>query len=111
MTTYDQVKRPLWVTEWNNGANWTGCGDPTAAQQQAAVAAMIDMLDNTPFVERYAAYNWVEDVRRLVWDDGSTTTAGVTQQILGDNGLTRSIRATLPKGAAGQRFVRLKVAH
>jgi Glycosyl hydrolase catalytic core/Concanavalin A-like lectin/glucanases superfamily/Putative Ig domain len=76
--TYDTVKRPLWITEWNNGANWTGCGDPTAAQQQAAIAAMIDMLDNTPFVERYAPYNWVEDVRRLVWDDNSLTAAGIT---------------------------------
>lgn len=76
--TYDQVRRPLWVTEWNNGANWTGCGDPTYAQQQAAVAKMIEMLDNTPFVERYALYNWVEDVRRVKWDDGSLTSAGVT---------------------------------
>lgn len=94
--TYDQVKRPLWVTEWNNGASWTGCGDPSYAQQQAAIAAMIDMLDNTPFVERYAPYNWVEDVRRLKWDDGSLTSAGVTyrdqqspigyQQALTDNG-------------------------
>lgn len=77
-STYDRVRRPLWVTEWNNGANWTGCGDPTFAQQQAAIAAMIEMLDNTPFVERYALYNWVEDVRRLKWDDGSLTAAGVT---------------------------------
>lgn len=76
--TYDRVKRPLWITEWNNGANWTGCGDPSFAQQQAAVAAMIEMLDNTPFVERYALYNWVEDVRRLKWDDGSLTAAGTT---------------------------------
>jgi hypothetical protein len=76
--TYDQVKRPLWITEWNNGANWTGCGDPSHAQQQAAIAAMIEMLDNTPFVERYAPYNWVEDVRRLKWDDGSLTAAGAT---------------------------------
>jgi autotransporter-associated beta strand protein len=76
--TYDTVKRPLWVTEWNNGANWTGCGDPTAAQQQAAVAAMVAMLDSTPFVERYALYNWVEDVRRVKWDDGSLTAAGGT---------------------------------
>jgi hypothetical protein len=76
--TYDQVKRPLWVTEWNNGANWTGCADPTYAQQQAAVAAMIEMLDNAPFVERYAIYNWVEDVRRVVWDDNWPTDAGVT---------------------------------
>jgi hypothetical protein len=75
--THDQVKRPLWITEWNNGANWTGCGDPTYAQQAAAIAAILDMLDSTPFVERYAAYNWVEDVRRLVWDDGWPTDAGV----------------------------------
>jgi len=74
--TYDRVKRPLWITEWNNGANWTGCGDPTATQQQASINAMIDMLDSTPFVERYAPYNWVEDVRRLKWDDGSLTAAG-----------------------------------
>ena len=77
-SAYDQVKRPLWVTEWNNGANWTTCGDPTFAQQQAAVAAMVAMLDSTPFVERYALYNWVEDVRRVRWDDGSLTSAGVT---------------------------------
>ena len=76
--THNQTKRPLWVTEWNNGANWTGCGDPSYAQQQAAVAKMIEMLDNTPFVERYAIYNWVEDVRRVKWDDGSLTSAGVT---------------------------------
>jgi hypothetical protein len=75
---YDTTKRPVWVTEWNNGANWTGCADPSAAQQQACVAAMIDMLESTPFVERYAVYNWVEDVRRVEWDDGSLTSAGVT---------------------------------
>ncbi len=74
---YDTTKRPIWITEWNNGANWTGCGDPSYAQQAACINAMIDMLDSTPFVERYAPYNWVEDVRRLKWDDGSLTTAGV----------------------------------
>ena len=73
---HDVVKRPLWITEWNNGANWTSCADPTFAQQEAAVSAIIDMLDNTPFVERHAIYNWVEDVRRVKWDDGSLTGAG-----------------------------------
>ncbi len=75
---HDRVKRPLWITEFNNGANWTSGPDPTYAQQQATLAAMIEMLDNTPWVERYALYNWVEDVRRAVWDDGSLTAAGVT---------------------------------
>lgn len=75
--TYDQVKRPLWITEWNNGANWTSCADPTFAQQASCIAAMIQMLEETPWVERYALYNWVEDVRRVKWDDGSLTSAGV----------------------------------
>ena len=33
----------------------------------------------------------------------------ITQQILADDGVTRTIRATLPKGIGTQRFVRLKV--
>jgi hypothetical protein len=74
---YDNTGRPIWVTEWNNGANWTGCGDPTYAQQAAAIGKMIDMLDSTPWIERYAIYNWVEDVRRVEWDDGWPTDAGI----------------------------------
>ncbi|MDB6070208.1 MAG: hypothetical protein JWL81_1379 [Verrucomicrobiales bacterium] len=74
----DRTKRPVWVTEWNNGANWTSDPDPTYAQQQAAVARMIEMMDNAPFVERYSVYNWVEDVRRMVWDDGWPLAAGET---------------------------------
>ncbi|HWH68275.1 MAG TPA: LamG-like jellyroll fold domain-containing protein, partial [Candidatus Sulfotelmatobacter sp.] len=74
---YDQTRRPLWITEWNNGANWTGCADPTYAQQQACIAAIVDMLENAPFVERYAIYNWVEDVR-AVTTNGVLTSAGVT---------------------------------
>lgn len=75
---YDTHRKPIWITEWNNGANWTSCADPTYAQQQATVAAMLTMLENAYFVERYAIYNWVEDVRRVSWDDGSLTDAGVT---------------------------------
>ncbi len=102
LDTYNNTKKPIWVTEWNNGANWTGCGDPTAAQQAAAIQAMSTMLDNAPFVERYAPYNWVEDVRRLVWDDGSTTAAGAQyrdrkaplayRQQRADTGIARTTR-------------------
>ncbi|MEO5914789.1 MAG: glycosyl hydrolase [Luteolibacter sp.] len=74
---HDRVKRPLWITEWNNGANWTSAPDPNEAQQKEAVEKMIEMLDDTPFVERYALYNWVEDSRQLVRKDGSLTPAGV----------------------------------
>ncbi len=73
---HDRVKRPLWVTEFNNGANWTTSPKPTYAQEQAAIAQMIRMLDRTPFVERYAIYNWVEDVRNVQRKDGTLTPAG-----------------------------------
>jgi hypothetical protein len=36
-----------------------------AAVQAATMGKMVEMLDSTPFVERYAVYNWVEDVRRV----------------------------------------------
>lgn len=73
---HDRVKRPLWVTEWNNGANWTKSPDPNPAQQGDAVREMIEMLDDTPFVERYAIYNWVEEVRHIKNKDNSLTPAG-----------------------------------
>lgn len=96
---YDRVQRPLWVTEWNNGANWTTCADPTFAQQQAAVSKMIAMLESAPFVERYALYNWVEDVRRVEWDDGSLTAAGVTYR---DRASANSyVQEGAPGGARG----------
>ncbi|MGH8048290.1 MAG: hypothetical protein ACREKL_13695, partial [Chthoniobacterales bacterium] len=34
------------------------------------------MMDKTPFVERYAIYNWVEDVRFIQKKDDSLTPAG-----------------------------------
>jgi len=75
--TYAQVKRPIWLTEFNNGANWTTCAVPTYAQQQQAVQDMITMLDSTPFVERYAIYNWVGDTRSVVLS-GTLTPAGLS---------------------------------
>lgn len=73
---HDTTGKPIWVTEFNNGANWTGDPDPSFAQQAATVQAMVDMLESTPWVERYSIYNWVEDVRRVEWDDAWPTAAG-----------------------------------
>lgn len=73
---HERTKRPLWVTEWNNGAGWTKARDPDEEEQRAAVKAMIEMMDETDFVERYALFNWVESCRALVRKDGSLTPAG-----------------------------------
>jgi len=74
---HDRTKLPIWVTEWNNGANWTTTPKPDYEQEKVAIEKMIEMLDNTPFVERYAIYNWVEDVRNVQRKDGSLTPAGM----------------------------------
>lgn len=79
LNIWNNTHRPLWVTEWNNGANWTDNNPyppPTYAQQQACVQAMVNMLETTPFVERYALYNWVEDTRSLITSSNTVTPAG-----------------------------------
>jgi Glycosyl hydrolase catalytic core len=65
-SVHDVVKRPMWVTEFNNGANWTTGTDPTLAQNAACIEAMIKMMDETPWIERYAVYSAVEEVRQMV---------------------------------------------
>jgi hypothetical protein len=74
---YDQVKRPLWITEWNNGANWTGeawPADPAAQfeKQYNDLKGILEVLDTTSFVERYSIYNWVENKRAMVLADTLT---------------------------------------
>lgn len=73
---WDRYQKPIWVTEFNNGANWTGCGDPTYTQNADVIASWIDMMDNTPWIERYAVYSNVESTRNMVYTDGSLTPAG-----------------------------------
>ncbi|MDR1763859.1 MAG: T9SS type A sorting domain-containing protein [Dysgonamonadaceae bacterium] len=87
---HDRVKRPLWITEWNNGANWTSESWPsgTEAQQQKQLADLqkiINMMDTCSFIERYSIYNWVEDKRALVMgtnSSGAQTAGGTINQYL-----------------------------
>ncbi len=66
-----------WFYDWNSAANWTKAPVPNEKKPEAAIAAMIKMLDETPFVERYSLYNWVEDGRRVYRDkEDSLTPAG-----------------------------------
>lgn len=74
---YDRVKRPLWITEWNNGANWTTEPWPTDQQAQFEkqyndMKGILQVLDTTSFVERYAIYDWVENKRAMVLADTLT---------------------------------------
>jgi len=84
---HERTGRPIWITEWNNGANWTSEGGwpnntrpllltaGNAAKQLADIKAILQVLDTASFIERYSIYNWVEDARALVLN-GVITPAG-----------------------------------
>lgn len=81
---YEKTGLPIWITEWNNGANWTTEWWPTAdrslspenaAKQLNDIKGILNVLDTASFVERYSIYNWVEDARAMVLG-GALTPAG-----------------------------------
>lgn len=78
---YTRTGRPIWITEWNNGANWTTESWPTAdrslsaanaAKQLNDIKAILNVLDTASFIERYSIYNWVQDCRAMVLADTLT---------------------------------------
>lgn len=80
-TIHERTKRPIWITEWNNGANWTSESWPTDATAQQTkqlndMTSFFNMLDTVSFVERHAVYNNVEWKRYMV--DGSNLTPAGT---------------------------------
>lgn len=71
---YSLYGLPIWITEFNNGANWTtwpvndGSLDATTESQAYHLAALSDIvthLEANANVERYAIYNWVGDCRSV----------------------------------------------
>ena len=55
---YSVFKRPMWVTEWNDGASWC---TPVPADYNAEATALtnfVTALENSPIVERYAIYSY-----------------------------------------------------
>ncbi|MFC0877822.1 glycosyl hydrolase [Saccharicrinis sp. FJH2] len=78
---HDRTGRPIWITEWNNGANWTNESWPAgnreynpanAAKQLNDMKAILQVLDTASFVERYFIYDWVQDCRAMVLNGGLT---------------------------------------
>ncbi|BCM90052.1 extracellular exo-alpha-L-arabinofuranosidase [Abditibacteriota bacterium] len=92
---HDRTGRPVWVTEYNNGANWTQCPDPTFEQNARVMGEWSDMMERTPWIERYSVYNWVEDVRAMTL--GATITpAG---KVYRDHASGIAYQQELPSGA------------
>jgi autotransporter-associated beta strand protein len=100
---YDRYKLPVWVTEFNNGANWTGGTDPTYEQNATAINSFIQMMDDTPWIERYSVYSRVEAVRQMTYDAGGLTPAG---QLYFDNTSPVSyVQEAVPDANTGLRNV------
>jgi len=99
---YTATGKPIWLTEFNYGANWcdgvNGSVPPTPAQEASEVSGFISVLEGTAFVERYSIYNWVTTNREMVLDDGVTVTpAGVVYR---DTQTSMAYTQTLPAGGS-----------
>jgi hypothetical protein len=74
---YNNAKRPIWLTEWNNGASWTTETWPSSysdklAQQKTAIKNILAVLDDCDFIERYDIYNWDSYYRAVMsWDSNN----------------------------------------
>lgn len=78
---HERTGRPLWIKEWNNGANWTKEGWPSGTAEQQAkqlrdLQSILTVLDTCSFIERYSIYNWVEDKRMVISSSAHLTPAG-----------------------------------
>lgn len=71
--------RPIWITEMNYGANWTGWPgsdtkgtDANYAIELQHMGPILDYLNDAPYIERYAFYNNVQDCRYAIAGDKLT---------------------------------------
>ncbi len=73
---YNTYHRPIWITEGNQGANWTSnsfpvnnpdiLNDANANYHKNNIKEIVDVLERLPFIERYSLYNWVEPRRSFI---------------------------------------------
>ncbi len=79
---HDRTGRPIWIKEWNNGANWTKEGWPSGQDAQYAkqlrdLKNILAVMDTASFIERYSIYNWVEEKRSIIsYNTAKLTPAG-----------------------------------
>ena len=67
---HENTGRPIWITEFNNGAAWTSDACiPTFEEQAEKLASFLNMFDTCSFIERYCIYNWGEETRKLALID------------------------------------------
>jgi hypothetical protein len=110
---HDKTGRPIWVTEWNNGANWTTESWPTsdhslsalnAAKQLADLKGILTVLDTAHFIERYSIYNWVQDCRAMILAD-TLTPAGKYYKSNSPDFSFRRVNEVIPTFSLGKTSI------
>lgn len=71
---HERTGKPLWVTEFNNGARWVKNHNPSLKQNANRIGSYLDAMDQYDFIERYAIFNMKEN--RALIDEGKLTPAG-----------------------------------
>ena len=61
---HDRTGRPIWITEFNWGGTWTK-GTPTYPEIAARIAEIIEKYDTEGIIERYAIFNFDENVNNF----------------------------------------------
>ena len=74
---HERTGRPIWLTEFNNGAPWVKNHNPTKQEQAKMIDDYCRAMDRAPFVERYAIFNMKnEKYNRQVIINDQLTPAG-----------------------------------
>ena len=69
--------RPIWVTEFNNGARWVKNHNPSLQENAKHVKGLLQAMDAAPFIERYAVFNLTDkQYHRQFFIDKKLTPAG-----------------------------------
>jgi hypothetical protein len=115
---HDRTGRPLWITEWNNGANWTTEWWPTsdrslsalnAAKQLADLKGILTVLDTAHFIERYSIYNWVENCRAMILAD-TLTPAGKYYKSNSPDLAFRRVNEVIPTFSLGKTTISISTS-
>ncbi|MEO0476544.1 MAG: glycosyl hydrolase [Planctomycetota bacterium] len=72
---HERTGKPLWVTEFNNGARWVKNHNPSLKQNANRIGSYLKAMDDCEFIERYAIFNMREN--RALIKGGKLTPAGV----------------------------------
>lgn len=74
---HERTGLPLWVTEFNNGANWVKGHNPSPRQNARTLSSYSKAMDECDFIERYAVFNLHHGNRAVINKNGELTPAGI----------------------------------